>query len=263
MKRCYTIVVFIFCAFTSLAQRVELGLQAGVCNYWGDLAPKVKTSESHFTAGAFMRVNLNNTWAIKAEFNRLEVSGTDQNFAFNKNRNLSFFSPVSEGAILFEYNYSNYGPFVLDKKFTSYFFAGLGGFVFNPQTMLNGKVYDLRDFQTEGKVYSKFSIAVPFGMGVKWMLNNRLALESQIGFRKTFTDYLDDVSTVYPDVQARLENSGVLNATLTDRTIELYGAPQYAKGYKRGNANHNDWYMSATISIVMRLNTKIKCARFY
>ncbi len=263
MKRNLILFSFTFLAQMLSAQRVEFGLSAGACNYWGDLAPKVKLSESHFTAGAFMRVNINNTWAIKAEFNRLEVSGTDQNFEFNKNRNLSFFSPISEGAILFEYNYSKYGPFVLDKKFTSYFFAGFGGFVFNPQTVMDGKVYELRDFQTEGKVYSRFSMAVPFGMGVKWMLNNRFALESQIGFRKTFTDYMDDVSTVYPDVQSRLENSGVLNATLTDRSIELYGVPQYAKGYKRGNSNHNDWYMSATISIAMRLNTKIKCARFY
>jgi hypothetical protein len=263
MKNLVLISLFATFAINASAQRVEFGLQAGACNYWGDLSPKVIAKETHFTSGLFMRVNLNNTWAIKGEFNRYQVSGTDQNFEFNKNRNLSFSSPINEGAIIFEYNYSKYGPFILDKKFTSYFYAGLGGFTFNPQATLKGKVYDLRDFQTEGQAYSRFSMAVPFGMGIKWMLSNRFALEGQFGFRKTFTDYLDDVSTVYPDVQARLNDGGLIGATLTDRSIETYGTPQYAKGYKRGNSNHNDWYMSATISIAMRLNTKIKCARFY
>lgn len=263
MKKLAFILVILAQSYFAHAQRVEFGIQAGACNYWGDLAPQVKASESKFTSGLFMRVNLNNTWAVKAELNRLEVAGTDKNFEFNKNRNLSFFSPITEGAVIFEFNYSKYGPFVLDEKFTSYFYAGLGGFVFNPQTALNGRIYDLRDFQTEGVSYSRFSMAVPFGMGVKWMLSKRFAIEGQFGFRKTFTDYLDDVSTVYPDVEARFENNGNISATLTDRSIEIYGVPQYAKGYKRGNPNHNDWYMSATISLVMRLNTKIKCARFY
>lgn len=263
MKRFASLLLFFFGLNQAQAQRVEFGIQAGACNYWGDLAPKIVSSETNFTSGLFLRVNLNHTWAIKTEVNRYQLSGSDKNFAFNQNRNLSFFSPISEGAVVFEFNYSKYGPFVLDKKFTSYFYAGLGGFFFNPQTVLNGKVYELRDYRTEEVSYNKFSMAVPFGMGVKWMLSKRFALEGQFGFRKTFTDYIDDVSTVYPDVQARLDDSGLINATLTDRSIEKFGMPQYSKGYKRGNANYNDWYMSATVSLVMRLNTRIKCARFY
>jgi hypothetical protein len=128
---------------------------------------------------------------------------------------------------------------------------------------LDGKVYELAVYQTEGIVYNKFSLAVPFGLGAKWMLNNKFALEGQFGFRKTFTDYLDDVSTVYPDVSSRFNDGGLIGATLTDRSIELYGTPQYSRNYKRGSPEQKDWYMCATVSVSMRLHTKIKCARFY
>lgn len=263
MKYPSLIAFFSFVCFHASAQRIEMGLQAGAANYWGDLAPKVKLSESHPAMGAFFRVNLNHTWALKTEVNRTRVSGTDANFSQNKMRNLSFFSPVTEANFLVEFNYTKYGPFVLHEKFTSYVYTGIGGFVFNPQTVLDGKTYELRDYQTEDVVYNRFSLTVPFGIGVKWMASKKFAFEGQLGFRKTFTDYLDDVSTVYPDVDARFTDGGRVSAILADRSIEEYGTPQFSKGYKRGSPEYKDWFMCATVAVSMRLHTKVKCARFY
>jgi hypothetical protein len=62
---------------------------------------------------------------------------------------------------------------------------------------------------------------------------------------------------------ARFEQSGLIGATLTDRSIENNGLPTYKKGYKRGNPNTKDWYMSFTLGCAMRLNTRTKCARFF
>lgn len=257
--------LFIFLIFNTLsqAQKTELGLQVGASNYYGDLAPSISMSESHPTFGAFVRRNLNNTWAIKTEFNRFTVSGNDNNFSYNAPRNLSFQSHINEAAMVVEFNYLKYGPYVLDKKYTSYVFVGVAGFQYNPQAQLRGVWYDLSDYRTEGVSYSKLAMAIPFGIGFKYLASKKFAFECQLGFRRTFTDYLDDVSTVYPDVVARFEQSGLIGATLTDRSIENNGLPTYKKGYKRGNPNTKDWYMSFTLGCAMRLNTRTKCARFF
>jgi len=90
-----------------------------------------------------------------------------------------------------------------------------------------------------------------------------IALEGQLGFRRTYTDYLDDVSNVYPNVNRALAN-GRITGILTDRSTENTGGVAVNKtNYKRGNADYNDWYMYATISLAIRLNTRVKCARFY
>jgi hypothetical protein len=245
------------------AERYEFGIQGGVCNYWGDLAPKVVFKETHTTAGIFARINFNSSLAWKNELNVYKVSGTDKNFDYNAGRNLSFSSQINEVSSVLEFNFFKYGPYVLDKKFTTYFYGGLAGFMFNPQARLNGQTYDLIDYKTENVAYSTISVAIPFGMGIKWMVNKNLALEWQFGFRRTYTDYLDDVSTVYPDMDARFNDGGLISATLTDRTIETFGTPQNKLGYRRGNPDYKDWYMSSTISLAFRLNSKVKCGRFY
>ncbi len=255
--------ILVLLAQSSMAQKTELGFQAGVCNYWGDLAPMVQAKETHPMAGLFARVNLNHTWALRAELNRFTISGSDANFANNQVRNLSFKNELNEAALVLEFNYLKYGPQVLHEHFTSYLFLGVGVFTHNPQAYLNGVWYDLRNYRTENVGYGTFGMAVPFGIGIKYMLNKRFAFESQLGFRKTFTDYLDDVSNVYPDIQARFSDGGLIGATLTDRSIEKYGVPQFKNGYKRGDPGHNDWYMNLSIGLTMRLQTKGKCPRFF
>lgn len=265
MKNWLLFIVVLFLGLTSFAQRVELGLVAGACNYWGDLSPTVSLKETHPTAGFFARLNLNETWAIKAELNRLSVSGSDANFDFNKNRNLSFRSNINEGAVIFEFNYLKYSTHVLHERFTSYLFLGFGAFQFNPQAQINGNGtwYDLSDYKTENVAYNKLSFALPMGIGIKWMISDKFAFESQLNFRKTYTDYLDDVSNKYPDVTSRFNDGGVISATLTDKSIELYGTPQFQNGYKRGDPSHKDWYMGLTMGFSMRLNTRIKCPRSF
>ncbi|MCG9880843.1 MAG: DUF6089 family protein [Bacteroidia bacterium] len=262
MKKWLSILIFLS-SYLSHAQKTELGLHVGASTYYGDLAPTVSYNESHPAGGIFLRRNFNNTWALRTELNRYTVSGNDKNFDFNANRNLNFQSHINEAAVVLEFNFLKYGPYVLDKKHTSYVYVGVAGFQFNPQGYLRGTWYDLSDYRTEGVSYSKLAMAIPFGIGYKYMASKKFAFECQLGFRRTFTDYLDDVSTVYPDVQTRFEESGLIGATLTDKSIELNGLPSYKLGYKRGDPNTKDWYMSFTIGCSMRLNTKTKCARFF
>ncbi|MFN4082447.1 MAG: DUF6089 family protein [Bacteroidia bacterium] len=264
LKKISSIITFsVFVFSNSNAQKIEVGGQLGISNYWGDLAPTIAFNETRPAGGIFGRLNLNNTWALNAQLNILQVGGSDRNFTENTFRQLRFQNNITEFAALLEYNFINYGPYVLDKKFTTYVYTGLAGFMFKPRAQYNNQWYDLVDYKTEGVQYSRYSMAIPMGMGFKWMAYRNIALEGQIGFRRTFTDYLDDVSTVYPDMKAAADN-GRLTQIFTDRSTEFSGGvPVNKTGYKRGNADYKDWYIFSSVTVAVRINSRVKCARFY
>jgi len=246
------------------AQRIEVGTTIGFSNYVGDLAPNMVLGETHPAVGFFGRYNISSTFAITAGMNITRLSGSDKNFDFNQARNLSFRSNITEYSSTVEFNYSKYALGVLDKKFTSYLFLGIAMFQYNPQALYNNSWIDLRPLQTEGKKYGTFSMAIPFGIGVKWRFSRSFALESSIGFRKTYTDYIDDVSNSYADVVQQQQTKGRTAAILTDRSAELHnGEFQNKPGYRRGNPDFNHWYIIGGVTLSYRIFNRQKCARFY
>jgi len=263
LTRFLTTICLAFVVQNASAQNVEIGASIGVANYFGDLAPTPVVSETKGASGVFARINFSSSFAWTNSFSYAQVSGNDKNFAFNSARNLNFKSDIYEYASTFEFNYLKYGVGVLENKFTSYLFAGIGVFGFNAQGYYNNQWYNLKDFQTEGVSYQPYSFAIPFGIGVKWILNKNFNFECQLGFRRTYTDYLDDVSKTYPDITLKLKSSAAA-ATLTDPSALLNGGVFVNKnGYKRGNSDNYDWYMIAQVSLSYRIYRKVKCARFY
>ncbi len=256
--------LFIILSFSAAAQKVELGIHAGLANYTGDLAQSMVMGETKYSGGIFARVNLNNTWALTAIGTQLRIGGSDENFSYNKPRNIKFRTDITEFAGLVEFNYFKYGTGVNDKRFSPYVYWGLGAAFFNPQGMYNNQWYDLRQYQTEGKAYSGVAVVMPMGIGVKWMPNKKMSLEGSIGLRKTYTDYLDDVSNTYVDPAKQLNEKGVVGAALADPSYLINeGAFLNKEGYQRGNPDFNDFYFVANISVTYRIFTRIKCARFY
>lgn len=246
------------------AQRLEVGLMLGASNYVGDLAPTMQLAETHIARGAFGRVNISPSFAFTASYMRTRLSGDDANIDFNKSRNLSFRSTIKEYAGVVEFNFLKYALGVLDKKYTSYVFLGLGWMEYNPETYFEGAWIDLRSLQTENKSYGTTALIIPFGIGFKWKMSNKFALETNIGFRRTYTDYLDDVSTVYVDPQVVAKEKGVKAMLIGDRSAELNnGVPQNKGGYRRGNADFNDWYAVFGCSLSYRIFNTQKCPRFY
>jgi Domain of unknown function (DUF6089) len=235
-----------------------------VANYVGDLARTMVMSETHPAVGIFGRYALSSSFAVKGEIISTQVSGSDLNYGFNSPRNLSFRSNITEYSGVLEFNFNKYGLRILDKKVTSYVFIGVAMFEFKPETFFQNAWYDLRPLKTEGVTYGSTSYAIPFGMGVKYHLYRNFSFEANVGFRKTYTDYLDDVSRVYIDNNEQNKRMGAVAAILTDRSAELNnGVPQYSAGSKRGNADFKDWYMIGSVSLTYRIINPTKCARFY
>jgi len=83
-----------------------------------------------------------------------------------------------------------------------------------------------------------------------------------LGVRKTFTDYLDDVSLDYVDNQIVGGNSGALAAALKDRGPEL-GYPNFDNGLSRGKSANKDWYMFLNFTITRKIvGGKTVCFQF-
>ena len=145
---------------------------------------------------------------------------------------------------------------------TPYIFAGLAVYHFNPYTTdTTGKKTYLRPLSTEGEGfiagknnYNLTQIAIPFGGGVKFSLSDNVNVGLEVGYRKLFTDYLDDVSSRYVDEAALLANRGPEAVELAFRGDELKNGATYPAGSTiRGNSSQKDWYYFTGLTASFRL----------
>lgn len=237
------------------AQDQEIGGFLGISVYNGDLAQSpIPIRGSRPSLGAFYRYNFNSKFAFRVGFNYGYIAsydhysgkGTDREF-----RNLSFHSPLAELHGIFEYNFKSYVSGSRKYNWTPYVFAGLAGFYFNPKTFYNGTVYNLREYKTEqskmDKVYSPLGIAIPLGIGIKYSLGQRKMWNFgfEVGFRKTFTDYLDDVSGNLPD---NFETNPQLSADDRKLAYRGYGTA-WPRKWPRGNPDRKDSYFFYGITL--------------
>ncbi len=257
MKKIFVFFALMPLAFYAHAQKWDLGVSLGAANYWGDLAPNIVPKETKPAAAIFLRYNISTSFALVNQISAFQLSGSDKNFGFNKMRNLSFSTNVTEFASFFEFNFVKFSNFKRDAKFTGFTYLGFAGFSFNPQAKMDGQTFDLVNMQTEGTTYSTFSYAIPFGIGLKYMISHNKNLEASVGFRRTFTDYLDDVSGKYADRTNKTGYAGLLS----DRSFEIAGEQVFKAGYQRGDNGYNDWYMQAVITFSVKLPSRIKCAK--
>jgi len=241
------------------SQGLHLNLFLGTSNYHGDLQDKAFTfQEAHFAGGLGLSYDLSNRLAIRGNFKIGKISGDDKK-GRNKARNLSFASQLTEGDIDLRYFITPIGLHSL----SPYIFAGVALYHFDPYTFdSTGHKYFLKFLSTEGegfvpgqKNYHLTQVSIPFGAGVKLWLSDNINAGFEIGFRKSFTDYLDDVSTVYVDPAILMANRGAKAVELAYRGDEVKeGSPVYpAAGTPRGNSVNKDWYYFAGFTLSFRL----------
>ena len=135
----------------------------------------------------------------------------------------------------------HYIPEAGRNKFTPFIYFGVGMLNYFPSTIYQGKTYLLRGRNTEGekKAYPTSAISIPYGAGIKYNIAGKLTLGADIGYRNPNTDYLDDVSGVYP------RNGGFLSDRSGEKTGVYIGTP----GSQRGDFSPRDTYFFAQISI--------------
>lgn len=257
MKHLWTLCGMILLPFLLCGQYLEIGTYLGTSTYIGDLSEQKLSGDFGSTLGIFARYNMSKTFSVKGSFTRGVIKGSDEDAGKLdiQMRNLSFRSDVVELAATGELNLMPYN--IRDKKTAvPYIFGGIALFHFNPQAQFKGEWLDLAPLHTEAQSYKKFQVAVPFGLGFKFNLSYKVNFGLEFGMRKTFTDYLDDVSGKYPDI-LEMRKTDPLAASLSYRTPELTGSfGENPVGTDRGNASNDDWYFFGGLTISVNMTDK-------
>ncbi|QHL88393.1 hypothetical protein GU926_13500 [Nibribacter ruber] len=278
----------------------SVSVSLNAMNYFGDVTPEADfTSLRLKSTRPSLAISYTRRFyprlSARASFSWGRITGDDAKSASpdeDENaprfkRNLSFRNDIKELSVvgivdLFE----NRRSYLRRPDFTPYVFAGVAVFHHNPKAYYDGGNatfpnvasgwYELQPLGTEGQYsdadgypdpYSRIQFSVPFGIGARYRIDKRWDIALEIGWRKTFTDYLDDVSGTYAnktdlkndearlfsDRSAESGQPGVVN-TGGYPHINGYGM----KGDQRGDITDDDWYITTgvTLSYILRPTRK-------
>jgi hypothetical protein len=251
------------------AQIHEFGVWGGMSNYFGDLNTKTSFKFARPGAGAFYRYNIKyrGAWKTSVNWGQVEFDDAKTKTAWNLQRNLSFKSDIFDVTSIIEFNFLKYDKESKKHWFTPYLGTGLTVFFFNPKAQYNGQWYYLQPLGTEGqndpsysgvKKYKLYSLAIPIVGGFKFSFKRNWNIGIEAGVRKTFTDYLDDVSGTYPSYASLPGGSTGLAAALSDRSGQNGGEKIGKPGYQRGQSPKFDDYLFGGITISYTI-MKIQC----
>jgi opacity protein-like surface antigen len=240
------------------------GIEAfgGIANYQGDLQEKKYTIQgAGFALGLGASYAFNPHLSLRAILSYGKVSADDKRNSDPQlvNRNLNFTSNIMELSFVGQLHLFN----SFKSRINPYVMAGIAVFRHNPYTFDTlGAKYFLQPLGTEGQGLSRYpdkqpygltQFAIPFGAGIKFTVNEAISIGWEIGARKTFTDYLDDVSGRYADRGALLSGRGPKAVELAFRTGEIKSGADYpTEGTIRGGSRYDDWYYFSGITITYR-----------
>ncbi|WP_414617972.1 hypothetical protein [Dyadobacter sp. 32] len=267
----------LLCADQTLAQRSKFGTKyippfgvvsvmggVGVAYYTGELSDGVNMK--HLGLGPSLSLGglyrLTENVSARAEIRFYQVS-QDRQFSKKFEKNLSFRTrnpDISLGiqADLFSFNQR--------AKVNPYLFGGVGVTYLTPKAKLDGTWHSLAPLTTEGASYNRIPLVLTGGLGVSMSVSDRLGVGLELCNNFLQSDYLDDVSTFYPNPDALPSD---LARRLSDRSSEI-GQEAQQPGWIRGNPKSNDAYLffqlRATYLIGNRMQAierrKTKCPKF-
>lgn len=198
-----------------LAQKSEVGFGLGTFNYSGDLVRNYNFRFSKPAATVFYRSNLSPVVSFRAGITAGKIGAEEKPIdAFASARGSSFNLFMFEASTVMEYHFLNWRDTKRFVRFTPYLFAGLALFA------MSGN-------EEKTAEYSNVQAAVPFGGGFKYVYNPKWYFSLEFGVRKTWTDYIDNVSA---------------------------GDLRY-KNFQYGNPNDNDNYYFLGVSITRTFYT--------
>jgi hypothetical protein len=248
------------------------GANIGIHYSYHDL--QIPYTKSAWSGG--YRYRISRKWASNTQFAFLQVYGDDalSSNIFRHNRNLNFKSNIFELSekVEFALSFDKHGSKYKIKKtmfrryhsYGSYYYltAGIGAFYYNPKELYQGTWYTIHNYDLEGqglpggpKQFKRVSISIPFGIGAKYIIARKFSVGIEYLFRKTFTDYIDGVSTVYYNPDLLLKYKGSTAVTLADPSLGKVPG-QTDIGQERGNPKDKDSYFTLEVKIGYILTSK-------
>lgn len=230
---------------------------------------------SDWQYGGVIRYNQDSRWSFRFEYTHATVKASDEKIKWRPERGLNFMANINDFSLMAEFNFVEYFTGNPKRNVSPYIFAGVSLFQYTPYTSVGDSLLNLLYHYTEDtkalsdsasffdkligreKAPFKFGkdkdillatgISIPFGMGVKFSLSRHMAATVEWRMHKTFTDYLDDVATVYPEQHAKVE--------IEDTEYDLTDpSGKYTLGQQRGNSAFNDWFGMINFSLTWKFN---------
>jgi hypothetical protein len=215
----------------------------GVGYYMGDLRGDIDVK--HLGLGPALSVGgtyrFGERLSARSELRFYQVAA-DQKYAGNSPNNLSFQANNPDLYIGLQGDFIPYSRF---KKFNAYLFGGVGVTYISPRAKHDGSWYVLPKYRTEDVRYSRVPVLLMAGIGVEYQIKYRWYLGLELGDNFLNSDYLDDVSTSYPDL---LEMEPI-RQVLSDPT------GNNEPGFKRGNPGVKDSYIILNFRVRYLLTT--------
>jgi hypothetical protein len=290
MKHLIFACLFILSVSATAQYNWEFGLDLGGANYLGDIGGKelsgrdytfldMHLSQTNIAFGAYGRYKFNKRLAVHANLTYFKIEDFDSESTNPARvaRNLNFRNRMLElglrGELTIFYDNDVGGKGYYNPSYKLYLFGGISGFRSNPQGQIlydpNNEFadvwYDLRPMRTEDtgngqyEEYGYYGVAIPAGMGMYFTFDKKWRIGWELSWRTTFTDYLDDISTVYgnPELMSpegvafySQSNQTLINE-IADPSAGSIDDHRYVDGFptKRGDASENDSYVTASFSV--------------
>ena len=259
---------FLLSAVFAVAQ-TSFKTYVGQSYYQGDLSPmnhRASFSEGSLAIGIGVSRQVSKYFTVGIDIFKGQLKGDDRK-SFDEDRrirNLRFQNSYVEGSAVVEFNISQLfrDSTYAGKGIDVYYKTGVGIIRSNPTTELNGQEYVLREYGTEGQylpgapeAYGLHHVTIPFGLGCRFALTPKISIGLEAVLRATFTDYLDDVSSAYPDLELLKSSiNGMEAVILSYRTSEAQPTDFPAiSGTARGDATNKDWFSFVGFSVGYRL----------
>lgn len=245
----------------SEAQAIEVGVNAGLSSYFGDINPANPFNKPSLGLGGMVRYYQGARWAYRFSYQNRKVTAEDT----RPDRGLEFVTDINDFALITEFNFLNYVTGSKRNTISPYLFLGASFVKFNPKdtdgtelcNILTDVVYDSNGNETKkdgDAKYKKYTGAIPFGFGVKYGIGKRLCLSAEWRVDWTWTDYIDDCHGYYP-----MWEDGDPWAQYADPTGNMKDNDK--KYLSRGNSVKYDFlsYLSLSVAFKFNLPASKKC----
>lgn len=285
-----------FCQSVSFKEgKIEVGLGLGPSFFLGDLGgargigkPFVRDLDiplTKFSKGIYINIYPSEFIGFRLAVNHSYLEGDDNEVNLEGGREFSrwrrnqyFQSEILEGyfgieiypTVLLE-NYDG-----LEGKFRPYGITGIGMFHFNPKGYYypdpnnpdNKQLVELKPLRLEGQGMAEYpdreeypltQLEIPMGGGFKYYVREHWYIGLEVLHRKTFTDYIDDVSTKYIDP---IYFQNYLDPSLVPVAVQLHNREPFRNinrpyiGRQRGDPKEMDSYFTTILRFGWRLGAR-------
>lgn len=264
--------LLLFLLYISLSSQLQaqwlwdFGGTLGASNYLGDIGGNAKTrqnfvsdlklAKTRWNTGFFVRNKWHPfmSWKFAVDYIRLEGDDKLSSNPGRMYRNFNFKNDIIDVSYTMEYFFftdNDIGNTYRNRNsFRAYIFAGAGVFYSNPKSLYRGEWVAMQPYASEGVQYKKIVANIPMGVGFYFTFNRKNRFGFEIDYRKTFTDYIDDISDKYPSTPpaSEYEQGLVLRTTELNRADNIGAYDSHTWGMKRGDAKHKDSYVTINLT---------------